>query len=655
MMLRFALPILLLSICSVAFGKLSVEDFLAKPQMITAKLSDNGKYLASIWNIGGERTVVIQDLVASKIITKFGDSIIRPYDVSWANDERILVKLLVPYDTNKVRRLAKTEDDFDIDDYFMFGRVISIDIYSKNTVQLMNEERSMRRNVNLANITHYLPDDKEHVLMTSMRRGRLTLFKVNINNGETEKLVTGGRHTRMFLFDDDREQLYRYDYLRIAKVVEVKQYENESWNDIDTIYFDDEDQTKNKIDINDLAGMKDGRFVYRKLNEDTGYHELIAVKNGEREVLVSLENTDIVGVVSDGFGRDIAGYTTLSDVYRTHYFDEKRQARYDQLAHNFKDENFSVFSRSNDSTELILKSWGISNPVTYHRFSENKNQLSVLNYPYQALTYDKLAEGLKIQYPTRDKQLIDAYILLPPSFTGDKPMPLVVMPHGGPQARDTMNYDHFAQFVSTRGYLVIQPNFRGSTGYGKDFEKAGYKEWGGLMQEDLEDAVNFLISEKLVEPNQVCIVGISYGGYAALQGLVKTPDMYQCGVSINGVSHLPEQIEFDLNKFESDRLHTYIKESIGDPATDMKMLQARSPALNADKVQQPLLLIHSEKDNIVPYDQGEMMYEALQNHEKQVEMITLEDSFHNPFRYREDIETVYDAVERFLKANLSQE
>ena len=203
------------------------------------------------------------------------------------------------------------------------------------------------------------------------------------------------------------------------------------------------------------------------------------------------------------------------------------------------------------------------------------------------------------------------------------------------------------------GYIVIKPNFRGSTGYGKAFEESGYKEWGGKMQEDLEDAVAFLIKEGLVDASKVCIVGASYGGYAALMGAVKTPDMFQCVVRYKWCHALARAgVEFDLNKFESEELHNFIKESIGDPDVDADMLKARSPALLAKNIKVPVLLIHGDKDDVVPYEQAEMMEKAMKKHNKTVEFITLEDTGHSIFYYDDDIRTVYDAVERFLAESL---
>lgn len=632
---------------------LTVDDFLAEPDMLSARISPNGKLIASIWNFDAQRAVIIYDIENAKVVSKFGDTVVRPYDVSWANDNRILVKLLVPYNTEKVRRKSESDDDFDINDYFMFGRVVSTKLDGEDAVALMNDERSMKRNVNLASITHFLPKDPDHILMSAYRRERLTLFRVNVNTGESEKIVSGGRFTVAYINDSDGNLLFKYDFKPIAKTIEIfKLNELEEWDSIDVIYFDEDDEDKNKIELKDLVGIKNNQLVYRKLNEDTGFHELIIVKEDTKEVLVSVPKTDIVSVITKGIDNEVIGYTTLTDVYRSHYFDEKRQSVYKKASTYFEGENFAFSSISSNQTNAIIRSWGSNNPVTYFIYDLRNDKLKKFKYIYSTLPPEKLAAGFKIQYPTRDKKIITAYFYAPPSFDGIKKLPLVLMPHGGPQTRNSLNYSDFTQFVATRGYIVLKPNFRGSSGYGKEFERAGYKEWGGKMQEDLEDAVIFLVSEGLVDPDLVCIVGSSYGGYAALMGAVKTPDMFKCVASINGVTHLPEQVEYDLDKYDSEKLQTFIKDSIGDPNIDSKMLAERSPALLAKNIKAKVLLIHGDKDRVVPYEQAEIMEEALEAHDKEFTFITLEDTGHSALYYEDDVRVIYNAVEQFLTESL---
>src|SRR5690606_12942613 len=153
--------------------------------------------------------------------------------------------------------------------------------------------------------------------------------------------------------------------------------------------------------------------------------------------------------------------------------------------------------------------------------------------------------------------------------------PLILMPHGGPEVRDVFMYDRDTQFLATRGYAVFRPNFRGSSGYGRAFAEAGYGEWGGRMQDDLTDAVAHLVSTGVADPERICIVGISYGGYAALAGAAFTPDLYRCAVSIAGISDLVEHARYVIREGDEEE-RDYIRRSIGDPRQDRDRLLARS-------------------------------------------------------------------------------
>jgi len=364
-----------------------------------------------------------------------------------------------------------------------------------------------------------------------------------------------------------------------------------------------------------------------------------------------LQNQDNNSTNNKAYSSENIGYKALNDVYMSHYFNEEINNRYQALAAHFEQQNFSVSSRSENNKVWMIMSSGVDNPASYH-YVQDDGELVFFEYAYSTLPSDELAKGAKIQLKTRDNLIIDSYILLPKEFDGSSAFPLVVLPHGGPHARDSIEYDDFAQFIATRGYIVAKVNFRGSTGYGKAFKEAGFKQWGQGMQNDLEDLVKALISEKIVESKKVCIVGASYGGYASLMGPINAPDMYQCSVSINGVTHLPKQIEFDKAKFDEDTFQEYIVKRIGDPSTEMGMLKANSPAIQSHKLDVPVLLIHGEDDTVVPEEQSDLMRKVLKKQGKEVKAIFIEDAGHNIFNYEEDTIRVYQEVEEFLAKHL---
>jgi dipeptidyl aminopeptidase/acylaminoacyl peptidase len=228
------------------------------------------------------------------------------------------------------------------------------------------------------------------------------------------------------------------------------------------------------------------------------------------------------------------------------------------------------------------------------------------------------------------------------------------MPHGGPEARDSYNYNFFVQYLTWRGYAVFQPNFRGSEGSGRSFAAAGYRQWGRLMQDDITDGVQHLVNSGAVDGERMCIVGASYGGYAALAGAALTPDLYKCAVSIAGDSDLIELL--NIERREEGRgswAYAYWRRLIGDPSTDRDALIAVSPAHQAANVRIPVLLIHGEDDTVVAPEQSEIMRRALTRAGRPVQLITIEDAGHGWSTWRrEDRQRLLEETDRFLAAHI---
>jgi dipeptidyl aminopeptidase/acylaminoacyl peptidase len=196
------------------------------------------------------------------------------------------------------------------------------------------------------------------------------------------------------------------------------------------------------------------------------------------------------------------------------------------------------------------------------------------------------------------------------------------MPHGGPDARDQIGFDWMAQFFANRGYAVLQPNYRGSSGYGYGFTSAGLHQWGLKMEDDLTDGVKKLVADHIADPKRVCIVGASYGGYAALAGAALTPDVYACAVSFAGISDLPKFITEERSRYGKDsQIVSFWTTRIGSSYEDSDQLDATSPARHTDKIKCPVLLMHGEGDTTVEIAQSEMMEDAMKRAGKPVEFI----------------------------------
>jgi dipeptidyl aminopeptidase/acylaminoacyl peptidase len=232
------------------------------------------------------------------------------------------------------------------------------------------------------------------------------------------------------------------------------------------------------------------------------------------------------------------------------------------------------------------------------------------------------------------------------------PQPAVVLVHGGPFVRGThWGWDAEAQFLASRGYVVIEPEFRGSEGYGLVHTRAGFKQWGQAMQDDLTDALRYAVAQRWVDPARVCIMGSSYGGYATLMGLVKDPELYRCGVAHAAVSDPRHMFDFHWNDISSEAKTYSLPITLGDRVADDAVLAAHAPLLHADRIKAPVLLVHGGADRRVPIQNGELMRDALLKLGKPVEWVVYPNEGHG-FQHLESKLDFYRRVEAFLARHL---
>jgi dipeptidyl aminopeptidase/acylaminoacyl peptidase len=368
------------------------------------------------------------------------------------------------------------------------------------------------------------------------------------------------------------------------------------------------------------------------------------------KVLFEDSRYDVEGVVYDSYSWEPIGARIGGPEPRVHWFDATAEARYNALSRSFAGRDVSIYGRNAEGTRVIVGVGAHAAPTTYYLVDFSKGTADIVGEEYPALAGVTLGEVRTISYKARDGYEIPAYITLPPGVAAEK-LPLVVMPHGGPESRDEPDFDPFAQFLATRGYAVLQPQFRGSTGFGEAHRQAGVRQWGGLMQDDVTDGVKALIEQGLADPRRVCIVGMSYGGYAALAGAAFTPDLYACAASVSGVSDLPAMLGHVQRKSgkDSDQL-AYWNGHIGE-ASDRRVID-KSPARAAANVRVPILLVHGVDDVVVPLSQSETMARALKDAGKSFRLVKMTGEDHWLSRSETRL-TVMEELETFLAANLA--
>jgi dipeptidyl aminopeptidase/acylaminoacyl peptidase len=281
----------------------------------------------------------------------------------------------------------------------------------------------------------------------------------------------------------------------------------------------------------------------------------------------------------------------------------------------------------------------------------NTDELNKITEVSPWINEDDMANVTPIKYKSRDGLTIHGYLTLPKGYTMEnaKNLPVVVNPHGGPWARDNWGFNPEIQFLANRGYAVLQMNFRGSTGYGREFWTISFKQWGLTMQDDITDGVIWLIDQGIADAEKIAIYGGSYGGYATLQGIVVTPELYAAAVDYVGVSNL-----FTFMKTIPPYWKPFLDmmyEMVGNPVADSAQLAATSPALNADKIITPLFVAQGANDPRVNINESDQMVNALKERGIDVEYMVKDNEGHG-FRNEENRFDFYRAMEKFLSAHL---
>lgn len=340
----------------------------------------------------------------------------------------------------------------------------------------------------------------------------------------------------------------------------------------------------------------------------------------------------------------LQGVTWIEERPRVQWFDPPRAGFQAELEQALPGSITAVVSESRDRNVRLVQTESPTDPGTFYVYTDASGKMAPLGRINSALAGKPLAPTRYVSYPARDGLPIPAYLTLP---LGRPPqgLPLVVMPHGGPFARDAGDYDFVTQYLANRGYAVLQPNFRGSKGYGRRFEARGYGEWGKAMQDDLDDGVKWLVASGQADPARVCMVGWSYGGYAAQVASFRNPDLYRCAVSIAGISDLAALLRYDRQWMYGDNYREWQTQVQG--AADAGQLAEASSLPRVADIARPLLLVHGVDDDRVPVAQSDKLARALEKAGKPFEYVRIEDGDHSLAEAGQRVQLL-TALDRFL-------
>ncbi len=399
----------------------------------------------------------------------------------------------------------------------------------------------------------------------------------------------------------------------------------------------------------------DNREVYAATNLGRDKTVLVRMNPATCEELELLYENDTYDIASISYSRRrkklLSVYCTGHKEPVRHYFDKEEEQLRQRIKAHFPNNRYGIADTDKAERFYLIYVGGDRTRGAYWFYDAETDEARKIADLAPWIIPDEMNEMHAVTYQSRDGLRIEAYLTLPDGLTPDTAhnLPVVVNPHGGPWARDCWGYSSEVQFLSNRGYAVLQMNFRGSTGYGRKFLEASYKQWGLRMQDDITDGVQWLIGQGIADPKRVAIYGGSYGGYAVLAGLAFTPDVYACGIDYVGVSNLFTFMN-TIPPYWRPMLEI-MYEQVGNPETDHDQLAATSPALHAENIRVPLFIAQGANDPRVNKAESDQMVEALRQRGVEVEYMVKDNEGHG-FHNQENRFDFYRAMERFLAKHL---
>ncbi len=630
--------------------------FVDATTVISAQLSPSGREVALIRRTDEVQQVLVVDIAKkeTRVIQSTSQSSRFDFDwVRWKGDARLVIGAtveLVRHGTSIPGQLRRTEDQV-----FRVSRVFGLGTDGRNAVQMFEGKLArLWGNVGSTVLLDELPGDAGHVMISAWESSGFGAWKADVTTGKVEQIANGGSETLYYATDGAGYPVIRIDGTANVQRLYRRASGAEAWLPAGEIRQSLAFDTPDFRIIGPGPARSQVYVLARHDNFDRASLYLFDTSTGDFGApLFTGVEADASSPWIDPATRALVATCEFAARLACRMVDPQLQKFLNGLNQYFdKQATIQLVNMSADAKKWLLRVGMPTEGASYYIFDLATAQADKLLDIYPSLSGQKLSPTEVVTYDARDGTQLWAYVTARPGATAARPM--VVLPHGGPEARDHYGYDAFAQFLAAQGYVVVQPNFRGSAGFGEAFSDAGMGQWGGRMQDDVSDVVKHMIASGAADPQRICIVGSSYGGYAALAGVTLTPDLYKCAVSIAGVSDLPEILRNERrDNGVNSNAYFYWRYSIGDPDKDRVALEAASPARLAKNVKAPVLLIHGDDDETVPVSQSILMHDALRSAGKPVKLIRIQKSDHYWDNWkRKDRLTLYQETAAFLKQHL---
>lgn len=634
-----SLALCLAPVWALMADEIPAERFGHLPVVEQPTVSIDGKHVAAVLNTG-EIPVVVVGAFASKdldAILRLEAADDRVEWIQWANAERLLVSASFSFYRDGER--------------YRVHRLYAVDLDGQNLLSLNQQsahgQLALDSSIYADRVISILPGDPDHILLQAYDRAdnATAVFKVNINNGESAKQFDNEYGVRSWHADASGVVRLGIGYSNDLRDI---------WNlDAET------DQWEKLYDLGSPDGetfevvFVDGDKAIVESDRDLGRNAVwqFDIPSGKFDsLLFAADGHDVDHVILNAQKTKVIGAAVTEHFQEQHYFDEADKKVRALVSEAFPQYRTKISSRSSDSTRLIVAAERDNKPIRYFWLDLESKRGGPWFSQYPGLNNESLSKITPVSFPASDGTPLHGYVTLPEAIAGDS-VPLVVLPHDGPQSRDDQEFNPYVQFMASRGFAVLQVNFRGSTGFGSDFMQSGFGEWGQGMQRDIYDAINWVKLQGFTKAERVCIVGVGYGGYVALAAAFQRPDRFDCIVSVAGPSNLIDQVE---SFAPNEAMRMQALKRIGDPdqAEQRVKLVENSPVFRVGEMTSPILLVHGSHDAHVKVRQSREFYRVARAAGVDIEYIELDSGTHNLDENSSRL-ALFRALDGFLKKHLN--
>jgi dipeptidyl aminopeptidase/acylaminoacyl peptidase len=626
----------------------SVADFFRVPDITDEQLSPSGQYLAILarGESGRTRLVTIDLATPNKAQTtfQFDDADIR--SLRWVNDKRLAFSVWDPTGERDAGRGGLIAMDRDGSNMV---RLVSTDYFSKTETTGHIKKKLQPNTYSYFSSVH---DDSDDIIVSEdrcssegcSRNFQRVLHRMNTRTGDVTDLTVGQPPGVVgWLLDPDGAPRVAVAAFEGRRIVYARGQDSKTWD-----VLGDFDQFTSGEFIPEFIGF-DGALYAGHQSMGALYRYDLGQHRFDADPVLRLAGFELsIGPEVDHKARKVLGIHYLTDARGTFWLDP-RFSGFQKKVDTALPQTINTITCGDcvSSKFLLVRSSSDRQPTQYFLYDVGADRLLGVGSQRPWIKQAQMGRRDFIRYSARDGLSIPAYVTVPPAAY-QKPYPLIVLVHGGPWVRGgTWEWDPEVQFLASRGYAVIQPEYRGSRGFGFDHFKAGWRQWGLAMQDDLADAAHWAVTQGIADPNRIAIAGASYGGYASLMGLIRSPELFKCAVEWVGVADLKLMYTVQWSDTSEVYLQYGAPVLVGDPVKDAEQFKATSPLQNAQRITQPILMAYGSLDSRVPLIHGEKLHSAIATPKDEIEWIVYPYEGHG-WSIEKDNVDFWTRVEKFL-------